>query len=94
MKDIAEASDYTGPTLTIRIQAVLAVNSLAEVMQKIKIVGRGTYAFNGSKHSCKCPRLRRDLSRKASKENGVWLFDGGLLLSCFSSNDFNANIKG
>ena len=39
MQDIAEAPNYTEPTLIILIQAVLAAISVAFVMQKIKIVG-------------------------------------------------------
>jgi len=39
MKDIAEAPNYTEPTMIIIIQAILAAVSVTLVMQKIKIIG-------------------------------------------------------
>jgi hypothetical protein len=39
MKDIAEAPNYTEPTMIIIIQAILATLSVVLVMQKIKIIG-------------------------------------------------------
>ena len=39
MKDIAEAPNYTEPTLIILVQAIFAGISVALVMQKIKIIG-------------------------------------------------------
>ena len=39
MKDIAEAPNYTEPTLIILTQAIFAAISVALVMQKIKIIG-------------------------------------------------------